>query len=377
MTDRSPHLFAFTPPSAWAWLLRDNGGVPLRYVGKLLPLLVATTLAAPLRVLQRVRFSSRLGQAKPRSPIFVLGFPRSGTTHLHNLLVQDPQFGCVTNFQAAVPTFWLAGGDALKHLFARLAPATRPMDNVRVGMDMPQEEEFVIANSCHISWLHHFTFPSKALEYFDKYAMMRGISKREMAVWERTFLGLVRQATFANNDKQLVMKSPTNTGRIQHLLRLFPEAKFIHIVRNPFVVYRSMLHLYSKFIPVHQLQPKNTEEMAEVVIQIYRTMMHQLLQDRDQISNDQFVEIRFEELERAPLRELEWAYSALGIPHWDEARPRIQEYLKSLGPYRKNVFHFNQSDIDRLCREWAFALETWDYQQPEIQHPQPRSGGSQ
>ena len=373
---RTPHLFALTPPSVWAWLLKDNGGVPLRYVGKLLPMLVATTLATPLRLWQHARFSSSLVRTKPHPPLFVVGYPRSGTTHLHNLLFQDAQFGSVTNYQAAVPTFWLAGGDALKHVFARLAPATRPMDNVRVGMDMPQEEEFAIANSCHVSWLHHFTFPSKALEYFNKFAMMSGLSASEMTVWEQTFLNLVQQATLVHNGKRLVLKNPTNTGRIQHLLRIFPDAQFIHIVRNPFVVFKSMLHLYRRLIPIHQLQPAELDQMVEVVIETYRTMMQQLLEDKKTISKDRFVEIRFEQLEDNAICEMGQIYSALGIQHWNEAKPRVATYMQSISSYRKNEFQIDQATVDRLSREWAFALDAWDYKEPQRNQPRHFVPGS-
>ena len=356
------HLYATAPLTTWARLLRDNRGVSPPYFGKLLSILATSALFSPLRVWDRIRFAGRVARTTiDKPPVFIVGFPRSGTTHLHNLLLQDSQFGAVTNYQAAVPTCFLAGGDWLKGLFAKFAPATRPMDNVRVDMDMPQEEEIAIANSCHASWCHHFSFPRRARPYFDKYVMMQGLTDRELAVWQRTFMGIVRRATFASRGRRLVMKSPTNTGRIPYLLQLFPDARFIHIVRSPFDVYRSMMHLYSKLIPIHRLQVMEPGDMADHVVYAYKAMMRNLLKDKALVPDGRFVEIRFEDLERRPLLELERIYSTLALPVWDRARPAVESYLGTLSGYRKNVFPFDQALMDRVNDVWAFALDAWNY----------------
>ena len=193
-----------------------------------------------------------------------------------------------------------------------------------MGLDVPQEEEIAIANSCHVSSLHHFTFPRRAREYFDKYAMMQGLTPHELAIWDRTFMEIVRKATYWAQGKQLVMKSPTNSGRIAHLLRLFPEAVFIHIVRNPFEVYRSFMHLYNKFMPPNQLQVMDPQDMADHLVHAYRGMMGGIIEDRSLVPDGRFLEIRFENLEQRPIAELQRTYAELKIPGWDRARPALR-----------------------------------------------------
>ena len=359
------HLYATAPLRTWAWLLRDNRGVSPSYLGKLLRVLATSALFSPLRLWDRIRFGGTVARTTiDKPPVFIVGFPRSGTTHLHNLLLQDSQFGAVTNYQAAVPTCFMAGGDWLKRLFAKFAPATRPMDNVRVDMDMPQEEEIAIANSCHVSWLHHFSFPRRARLYFDKYVMMQELSDRELGLWQRTFMDVARRAALASRGRRLVMKSPTHTGRIPYLLQLFPEARFIHIVRRPFDVYRSMMHLYGKLLPIHQLQVMEPGDMGDHVVYAYKAMMGNLLKEKTLAPDGRFVEIRFEDLERRPLLELERIYSTLALPGWDRARPRFEAYLGTISGYRKNVFRFDQELMDRVNDEWAFALDAWNYRRP-------------
>lgn len=362
----APHLFALAPLRTWIWLLLHCGGVSPRYIAKLLGLIVATTVAIPLRLAEKLRYGASVAREPINEPpIFIIGFPRSGTTHLHNILTRDPRFGSVTNFQAATATFCLIGRGWVKQLFARVAPATRPMDNVKVGMDLPQEEEFAVANTCHMSWLHHFTFPRRAKMLFDRFVMMRGLTERELARWDQAFLVTLRKASILSGGRRLVLKSPTNTGRIAQLLRHFPDAKFIHIVRNPYAVLRSVSHLYSKFIPIHQLQTVSDRAIADHIIYCYRTMMQNFLKNRARIPGDSLVEIRFEDLEKSPVVELERIYAELGLPDFEAARRPIEAYLASLAGYRKNTFPADQALAEVVRQEWAFALEAWPYEPPD------------
>lgn len=74
-----------------------------------------------------------------------MGHWRSGTTHLHHLLIQDKAFGYVTMLQAIAPEHLLIGGDWLRSSLEQLLPVKRPMDNVRWPLNSPQEEEFALS----------------------------------------------------------------------------------------------------------------------------------------------------------------------------------------------------------------------------------------
>ena len=364
-TEASQHPSCMAPLGVWARLLWENRGVAPAYWGKLGRALLLTTLVSPLRLAERVRYGRQVAHTTvDPQPLFILGYARSGTTHLHNLLQRDPRYGTVSTFQAIVPTFFLIGRGWLQRRMAKSLPATRPMDNVHLSLDAPIEEEAAISNTCSLSPIHHMSFPRRARTYLDKYLTMQGLTQRELARWNRVYLDVLRKATLDSGGRPLVLKSPNNTGRIPHLLRLFPEAKFIHIVRNPYDVYRSMLHLYRKVLPLFQLQDMAAEDMAEHILSSYRILMQQYLHDRDLIPGGNLAEVRFEDLERQPLVELERLYAELALPDWERAHGPIGRYLHTLAGYRKNRFSPNRSIIDRVEREWRFALDVWPYPRP-------------
>ena len=130
----------------WFRLLREHGsGVEwLRYA----PRLVFLTLMACLNTIGAACDTLFYGRAIATQelndePVFILGHPRTGTTHLHNLLSKDPRFAHATTFSVGFPSGFLC--------MRRLAPylglimdAKRPMDNMALAWNTPQEDEIAV-----------------------------------------------------------------------------------------------------------------------------------------------------------------------------------------------------------------------------------------
>ena len=359
------HMFSMAPLGVWLRLIADNGGVPRRYWGKLAGVLASSALTAPLRLAERVRYGpSRMARIPiDEAPLYIQGFGRSGTTHLLNLLARDPGFGAVSTFQAIAAPMFLVGRGWLERFVAGRLPATRPMDNMAVSLALPQEEDVALANTSHLSWVHHLSFPRRSREYLAKYATM-ALTDAELKRWERAYLDVLRKATLASGGRRLLLKSPTNLGRTNELLRLFPDAKFIHIVRNPYAVYASMTHLYRTMLPICQLDDVEPDELAEALLDGYVAMMGRFMADRGAVPAGNLAEVRFEDLEREPMAELERLYAELSLPGWERARGLIAEYLGTLSGYRKNAYRIDPETIDLVDRKWGFAVEAWGYRPP-------------
>lgn len=367
------HPSTFAPPLVWARLVLQNRGVARPYWGKLARILAATVLATPLRLAERLLYSRQVARVSIHpSPLFLLGFARSGTTHLQNLMTRDPGYGYLTAFQMVLPTFSLVGRGWLQRLMEKgMGEQTRPMDEVRISMDAPQEEEVALANSSHRSFVHHLSFPRQGPRLFEKYVLMGAnpdgerLTEKELRRWDRDWLGVLRKMTFHAGGRPLLLRSTTHIGRVDHLLRLFPEAKFIHIVRNPYHVYPSLLHLYRTMLPLYRLDDCDWPEVEEFLTGAYSRMMRKYLADRDLVPGGRLAEVRYEDLERDPMGELERLYAALGLPGWEEARPCVEAYLRTLSGYRKNDFRIDRTVIDRVNDEWRFAVDAWNYRPPE------------
>lgn len=364
------HTFSFAPLRVWTRLILENRGVARPYWGRLVQVLAASAVTLPLRVAETLLHSRTVARTEiSESPLFVLGFARTGTTHLHNLLSKDSNLGYVTTLQAIAPKWFLVGRGKIKSLMEQgMDQQTRPMDNVKVSLDLPQEEEVALANSTHMSFIHSFSFPKKTRTYFERYILLDrcgGLQPRAIRRWEREYLEIVKKATIHWGGRRIVLKTPANQGRVPNLLRMFPNAKFVHIVRDPIVTYQSMLHMYRKVLPLHQMQDINWKEIDEFVVDSYVETMRQFLADIKRVPSGNFVEVKFEDLEADPVRVLEGIYDRLNLPGWETAKVTVQDYLSTLADYRKNQYTPSREVIDLVSRKWGFAFETWNYPIPD------------
>lgn len=359
------HPLALGSFRSWLRLLKGSGGIDREFLPRVFFVTLSTFLTSPLRRYESLRYDAAIkSTAIHPSPIFIIGHWRSGTTFLHNLLCQDENFGYVSTFQAMAPGFCLIGERVLKPLLAdvvRKVHPTRLIDNIPLSLDAPQEEDFAIANMSPYSFLHLFTFPRQAPFFFGRYALLDGLSGHELAMWKKVYLMVLRKATLKAGGKPLVLKSPAGSGRIRTLLELFPDAKFIHIYRNPYRVFLSTMWAYKTVLPKSQVQKVSPEQIEAYVLKFYARLMRRLLADKACIPAENLVEVRFEDLEAAPMEQLHSIYEGLGLPGFARAELAFRAYLASVANYQKNRYELTDETIVKVNDHWRFALEALGY----------------
>ncbi len=366
------HPVALGSFRSWVSLLRHSGGIDHAYVPRALFVSLTTLVTAPLRLWERLRYGAKIRSTRIHpSPIFIIGHWRSGTTHLHNLMCQDPRLGFLSTFQAMAPGFCLVGRGRIQRMLAAQAAArypTRLIDNIPLAFDAPQEDEFALASLFPLSFLHAFSFPRRAEEFFDRYVLFDDISDAQKERWTRTYLALLRKVTLAGGGRRLVLKNCADTGRIQTLLELFPDAKFIHIHRNPYEVLPSALYMHRTVLPRSQVQEADPDRVETNVLRFYVRVLGRFLADKALIPSGNLVELRYDELERRPMEQLQRIYDELGLGGFDDARAAFEAYLRSIAGYRTNSYEVDAETIGKVNDHWGFAFDVWGYDRLE---PQP------
>lgn len=338
-------------------------GFQLRYLPRILFIGAAGVLSVPLRLYERLRHGARVRRVTiDEPPIFILGHWRSGTTHLHNLMSQDSRLGYVSMYQAMAPGCSLTGERWLKPLLARLVPLKRPMDNMIWPLDAPQEEEVALGKITPYSFYVQFLFPRKAQELFDRYVLLHGVPSRAAAEWKRKYLEILRVAILHAGGRRLLLKNPVNTARVPLLLELFPDAKFIHIHRSPYQVFPSTKNLHRQLFALTALQDVDEDHLEETVLHLYREMMQRFLVEKQLIPAENFVEVRFDDLERDPLGTLRRIYTQLDLRGYDFAEPAFRSYVEAQRTYRKNGFNLSAEDAKKIEGNWGFAFDALGYE---------------
>jgi hypothetical protein len=356
------HPLCFNSVGFWRRLRALHPRVDASFADRARAVSLVSPLLAPLHAAERIVYGRTVANTTlTHPPIFVIGHWRSGTTLLHNLLTQDPQFGFVSLFQTLAPGAFLVGRRTLQPILALRAPKTRPMDNVTIRLHFPSEEEFALAHLCPQSPYLGWYFPSEYAELFTKYGLMQGISADDKSEWARAYRGLLTKATIAFAGRQLVLKNPVNTARVQALREVFPGAKFIHIHRNPYDVFRATLHLFREVLKTVSLQDVAEARIQELVLEFYPAMMNAYWEQRDAIPAGDHAEIRYDDFVADPLAELERIYGELDLNGWSAALPHLEYFLGKRAGFQKNEYTHAPEHASLVEQHWAFAFDRLGY----------------
>ena len=315
-------------------------------------------LAAVDRLVYRGRIS-RVEIKKP--PIFILGHWRSGTTFLHELLIRDPEHTFPTTYQCFVPHHFVFSEAWMSPWTEKLLPSRRPMDNMAAGWQRPQEDEFALGNLGVPSPYLSMMFPRRGpvhREYLD----LRDLSPAERRRWKRKLDEFFRRLTF-RDPRRIVVKSPPHTARVRTLLEMYPEAKFVHLVRNPYDLYISTVNLWKSLNEVQRMQSLGDQKwVEEYVLDTLERMYAAYEEDRSLLREDQIIEVRYEDLIDDSLERMREIYAKLELGEFSRAETAIQAYLAEVKNYRRNQYELPEEQRKVIGERWASYFERYGYE---------------
>jgi len=150
-------------------LFLTNGGIDRPNLAPATLAMAVTLARLPFSTLERILmtgFYERRVQVK--APIFIVGYWRSGTTHLHNLLGQSEHFGYISPLAVGLPWDILGIVRLFQPLLELALPSDRHVDNVAVTPDSPQEDSIALASMIPLSYYHGLYFPQRFQYHFER-----------------------------------------------------------------------------------------------------------------------------------------------------------------------------------------------------------------
>ncbi|RMD87245.1 MAG: sulfotransferase, partial [Alphaproteobacteria bacterium] len=319
----------------------------------------------PFSLLERAFVAARRKTVRNApAPVFILGHWRSGTTHLYNILSRADHFAYVSPYATALPWDFLLLGRALEPLLRRKLPAHRYIDRVAVEATSPQEDEIALANMTPLSFYHALYFPERFHDYFARGIFFDGVDDAGRAAWEEKLRYFYDKLLLAQPGRRLLIKNPVYTARPAMLRRMWPDAKFIHIHRNPVKVFLSMRNFYRSLFDAFALQDADGVDIDEVILSTYERMMERLRAETADLPPGRFIELRFDDLQADPLGVIAQIYRQLDLSGFEDARPAFAAYLDSVRDYRKNRYARADEATHKLVARWRPYFEQWGYDLP-------------
>lgn len=294
-------------------------------------------------------------------PLFIIGHWRSGTTFVHNVLAKDKRFGYTTTYQTVFPHIVLWGQSFFKKTMASIMPDKRPADNMELSVDLPQEEEFALSNMTSCNYYNFWFLPKYMREYADKYLTFKSASAEEKQEFSEQFKKLVKISMENTGGVQYLSKNPPHTARVAELLEIYPNAKFIYLMRNPYTVLESTRNFFYKTIKPLMLHDLDIKKFDEDIIEVYKEVYFKYEKDKNCIPEGNLIEMKFEDFEADPSAATKLIYDTLSLEGYEDARSEIEAYLNTRKGYKKNKYKYAQEVIESVETNWKFAVKQWGY----------------
>lgn len=346
----------------WLGLLYRNG---FKFHPSKLPWILSTTAVSPfnslMHGLQELIYGRKIQQTQAVAPpVFILGHWRTGTTLLHELLAHDDRLASPSNYQVYATNHFLLTQHIAENYLRFLLPPKRPMDNVTLKWESPQEDEWARITMGLPSPYLRCAF-SRQPPPHDRYLNLEDLPSAELDAWKQGFQKFLKMVTLKTGNR-IVFKSPHNTGRVELLHAMYPDAKFIHVTRDPFTFFPSTLRMYRSFDFSQSLQKSAERDGLEsYVLETGKRMYKSYFRYRPNIPDSQIIDVRYEDLVRDPIGTMQQVYQQLEL---GDIEPALAGFQKYLGPRKDYVTNRHQLPAywqQKIREEWSQYLESFGY----------------
>lgn len=278
---------------------------------------------------------------------------------LHELLALDPRNRCPTTYECLSPNHFLLSERIVRRLASWMLPRTRPFDNMKLSFDRPQEDEAALCLRGQPSPFLTVAFPQRSTQD-SQYVNLDDLTPKQLMAWKNKFLWFIRLLIFKKPGR-LVLKSPQHTFRLPVLNTMFPQAKFIYLVRDPYVVYPSTVHFWTTMYSIYGLQHFDKNLVHEQVLTTFEQMHERLEATRQQVSSERFHEMRYESLSENPVEQMELLYETLGLGEFETIRPAVEKYAERSRRYKTNEYEVDRTSCEVVAKRWRAYIQKYGY----------------
>lgn len=352
----SPHILIGSSLIHFFWVLFQlNFSIKRKNILRLFITFLILLMFTPFRIIETILYLFSKKE-KVKAPIFIVGHPRSGTTYFHDSLneienlVAPRMIDCLYPFMNKYFKFMLVP------ILEKVLPETRLMDKMAVSWDSPQEEEFGMELMNGYTSVGFLFAPHARKMILEKYILLNSPIARKK--WQKAHLKFAKKIQSIHKGKTLVFKSPSNTAKMLEILEIYPDAKFIHIVRNPKDVIPSTLHLYQRILPEFSLQNETNFDLNSYVYDYYSQVMEKFLKNKGQLNKNQFFELKYEDFIQQPIQLLENTFNQLEISTDLE---KLKPFFVSRKNFSKNKFEIDKTLEKEIESNCSLVIQHYHY----------------
>jgi Sulfotransferase family len=307
--------------------LRTDGGLSAVGVTSSVGL-ITQLLANRLLIEDAVAQHPEILAIEIRRPIVICGLPRTGTTHLHNLISADPALRSLPYWESLEPVLPASQEPAPGEPDPRRARTEMALD--LVNTTMPYFKRMHEMTVDHV----HEEIQLLAIDF----STMLFETMAPMPTWRDYYLAIDQAPVYAYLKRVLqvltwlrggdrwVLKSPQHLEQFPVLAATFPDATFVVTHRDPVAVTVSTATMISYSARMNQERPDPYATGQYWAARIEQKLAA-CVRDREALPADQSIDVRFHEFMGDDVAMVERIYDLAGLPMTPDARAAMDAFM--------------------------------------------------
>ncbi len=334
---------------------REAGLTPIgRFTarGLLLQLLVSR-----LRVEALVRAHPEILAQAVYAPIVILGLPRTGTTHLHNLMSQDPGLRSLPYWESLEPIPVAPDPRRPPVPDPRIRRCAQALGFVRWAMPLFSLMHEMEPEARHEEiQLLALTFSTMLFEASYCVPSYRDWYRATDQTSAYTYLRRVLQALqWLRGPRRWLLKSPQHLEQLGPLLRVFPDVRIVQTHRDPVRVTASMCTMAAYGLRMSRARV-DVPALGRYWAERIEAMLRASVEGRPLVPPSQLLDVRFDEFMADDLATVERIYRFLGEPLTPPARAAMRAYREAHARGRLGAIDYRLDDFGLDAGERRRAL---------------------
>jgi hypothetical protein len=319
-------------------------------------------LANRLRLEDLIRRHPEILDVEIRRPIIIAGLPRSGTTHLVNLISADIRLRALPYWESLEPypaPEDIAGADGVdprlarcRQIYARqdlLLPLLRAMHHMT-----PEHVHEEIE-------VQELDFSTYNLEWYARVPRWRDYYLSHDQRPHYAYLKkALRALQWLRGPDRWVLKSPQHLEQLVPLVETFPDATVVLTHRDPVDAIRSAITMLAYGARLRRARV-DTRDIASYWTDRIERLLGACVRDRDRVPAAQSIDVPFHEFMADDVAMVERIYDLAGLPMTGEARGRLDAFMAEnrRGKHGQVVYELERDfgiDPVELRRRFDFYL---------------------
>jgi hypothetical protein len=261
-------------------------------------------------------------------PIFIVGLPRSGTTHLENLIAADRRLRYLPVYlgSEATPTPGEKPGADGKD--PRWIRSNAHWQRMRQNQIMEALHEHSPDHACGENELQMPDFSTYQWEWMGDVPCWRDYYLSQDQTPHYAYGRRILQAIAFQfpNERRWILKGNQHSEQLPALIRNYPDAFIVQTHRDPLAILQSVLTMRGLSVLANQKKPDIAAHVAYWVDRIER-MLRAYIRDYKQIPDDRRVDLMFQDIVADDIGSAQKVLEAAGLPTTPQSTQDLRDYM--------------------------------------------------